>query len=458
MHTNYSLKLSRKRLKRAVLVPLAGLSLALVQVQAAEKPLEDRVAALEKQIAVLVGEVQNLRSERDAALDRARAAEDRANEVAEVQNALLAEVSDMRENGVGSGGGSGIPEGFKLGAYGEHHFNFVEGAGDQSDIHRFVIFAGYDFADWISLTTETEIEHAFVNSSDGDLVIEQFYVDLRYDPALNFRLGRALHPAGIVNRFHEPTSFFGVERPTFSSRILPSTWSIDGVGLWGSLTDWLDYEVYLHGGLDGSGFSAGSGIRGGRMKERPGLGDPGVSGRIDIDPFAMSNSSPEHTNWRIGASGGTIGTQNGDQGNRAGKPDGRVNIFALDSDLSVYDWKFRGEIAWLDNSAADNLANGTSEEIFGWYLEAAYPILPDSMKSGNLEESELFAFVRYSDINTQEDVPNAPENKNLNTGETTLGVSFYPVHNFVLKADYTFVDPETGAGNNRFDLGFGYDF
>ena len=38
---------------------------------------------------------------------------------------------------------------------------------------------GYDFNDWIKFHSETEVEHAFVSneSKDGELSVEQAYVD-----------------------------------------------------------------------------------------------------------------------------------------------------------------------------------------------------------------------------------------------------------------------------------------
>jgi hypothetical protein len=131
-----------------------------------------------------------------------------------------------------------------LGGYGEIHASLGEGPSpDLIDIHRLVFYVGYEFADWIRLHSETEVEHAFVNkNAGGEISIEQLHVDFLLSDKVNLRIGRLLTPLGIVNRKHEPPTFNGVERPSFAKYVIPSTWSSDGVGIFGSLTPSLRYE------------------------------------------------------------------------------------------------------------------------------------------------------------------------------------------------------------------------
>ena len=70
-------------------------------------------------------------------------------------------------------------ERFTLGGYGEFHGNFGEGSGgDKADLHRVVLYVGYEFDDWISFNSEIELEHAYVSEgSDGELSFEQAYFD-----------------------------------------------------------------------------------------------------------------------------------------------------------------------------------------------------------------------------------------------------------------------------------------
>ena len=86
-----------------------------------------------------------------------------------------------------------------------------------------------------------------------------------------------LVPMGIINEFHEPTTFNGVERPEMDNVIVPTTWRELGFGVTGRFNDLsLGYQAYVFNGfkstsLDGSGgvsgaLSGSSGLRGGRQK------------------------------------------------------------------------------------------------------------------------------------------------------------------------------------------------
>ena len=67
---------------------------------------------------------------------------------------------------------------FSLGGYGEMHANFTEGKdGDLFDLHRMVMFVGYEFTEWLTFTSELEVEHAFVAHGDGEISFEQAYVE-----------------------------------------------------------------------------------------------------------------------------------------------------------------------------------------------------------------------------------------------------------------------------------------
>ena len=45
-----------------------------------------------------------------------------------------------------------------------------------------------------------------------ELYVEQAFVQHNINEFLNFRAGLLLIPMGIVNEYHEPTTFNGVER------------------------------------------------------------------------------------------------------------------------------------------------------------------------------------------------------------------------------------------------------
>ncbi len=348
---------------------------------------------------------------------------------------------------------------FHLGGYGEIHANFGEdGAPDQLDIHRMVLYLGYDFADWIKLHSETELEHAFVSDGDGDLLLEQLYFDFLLSEPFNIRVGRVLTPLGIINKWHEPTSFNGVERPSFAKYIIPTTWSSDGIGAFGRLSPELRYEAYVVGGLDGSEFTTLGGIRGGRIKERPSLNEPAVTGRLDYRPFP-AGELPYDQELRLGLSAYYGGIDNGDQGRN---PDlsGDIQIYSADFEYSVSDFDFRGVIANTEIDGAREIGGGVAEQIFGWYLEGAYHFMPDSWKEGKMAESDAVVFLRYDDFDTQHEMPGGVARDPAgDRTEWTLGISYFVNPRLVLKADYQVRDDATGDDlDDLFNLGIGWRF
>ncbi|RJP21117.1 MAG: hypothetical protein C4520_10390 [Candidatus Abyssobacteria bacterium SURF_5] len=348
---------------------------------------------------------------------------------------------------------------FTMGGYGEFHANFEEGpSGDQFDIHRLVLYLGYDFNDWIKFHSETEIEHAFVtDGAGGELVIEQAYFDFLLSDLFNVRAGRILTPLGIINQKHEPVTFYGVERPSFAQFIIPSTWSSDGIGLFGNISPSLKYQAYVVNGLNGSKFNALSGIRAGRIKERPGLHDAAFTGRLDYFPFAL-REVPFGQWLRLGVSTYAGGIDNGNQGKDPGI-NGDIQIYSADFEYTVSRLDFRGAVAFESIDGAEQIGNGTAEEIFGWYLEGAYRFWPDKWKTGKLRNSDAAFFVRYDDFDTQYSMPSGvPKNPNGDRNEITVGMNFYLTPNVVLKADYQFRDSEGDDPGDAVNFGIGWVF
>ncbi len=344
-------------------------------------------------------------------------------------------------------------EKFRFGGYGEIHANFEENGESVFDIHRLVMYVGYDFADWIQLNSEIEIEHAYVSDgSGGEISIEQLYVDFLFADSVNARVGRLLAPMGIINQNHEPTLFLGVERPNVDKYIIPTTWSLDGAGIFGAPLGWLNYQAYVVGGLDGSQFSADEGVRDGRIKERSGLNDPAATGRIDVFPF-------EEQELRMGLSSYYGGTDNANKGGG----NGTENDFAMvsaDFEYDVSRFRFRGVVAQGKNSDPQNLPAGVGEEIFGWYLEGGVSVMPESWKKGKMAEADLIPFVRYEEYDTQYKVSAGTVKDEANDRtDITVGVNFPLTQQFVLKADYQFKHSEAATNpNNVFNLGMGWAF
>jgi hypothetical protein len=186
------------------------------------------------------------------------------------------------------------------------------------------------------------------------------------------------------------------------------------------------------------------------MHERPGLNDPAVTGRLDFYPF---------DSLRVGVSGYFGGLDNGNNGVDSGV-DGDIRILSADFDYTFEKFDFRGAVAHTSLDDSSGLPAGVAEEMFGWYLEGAYHFWPKSFKTGLLEDSDAVCFVRFDDYDTQYEMADGDvADERYDRSEWTVGVSFKPVPNFVLKADYQFREDESSDDpGNTFNLGAGWVF
>lgn len=412
---------------------------------------EERITELEKTVQKLMVEIKGLQNEqREEKVQR----EKQEKEISTLETRIEEAKEDDSFNV------PGWINRFNFSGYGEMHANFsMDDGPDKFDIHRLVLNVGYQFTDWIRFKSEVEIEHAFVSDdSGGYLAIEQAYVEFLLSEYANITVGRTLTPLGIINQKHEPTSFNGVERPAFDKYIIPTTWSSDGIGVFGNIGPSLKYQAYLVGGLDGSKFNAIDGIRKGRIKERPSLRNPAITGKLDYYPFA-ERATTYGQMLRVGASTYHGGLNNSNNGKSSGI-DGTIHIYSGDFEYSILDFDFRGAIAFEKIDGAEQIGNGAASEIFGWYMEGGYHFFLDSWKKGLLSRADSVFFVRYDYYNTQYKMPQGvAENPAGDRNDWTMGISFFPIPILVIKADYQIRNNATDQGvENLFNLGVGFQF
>ncbi len=350
-----------------------------------------------------------------------------------------------------------------VGGYGELHLNMEkpEGGSFESilDLHRFVIFFAHRFNERFQFYSEIELEHAFVAESGGVAVpgsfqIEQAFIDWRLlkgdSEALYMRAGVVLVPMGIINQWHEPPIFNGVERPQVDRVIIPTTWREGGAGIWGQPNDKFRYEFYVMGGLDASGFSGSSGLRGGRLKVTQAvLNGPAFVARAEWEPTLgmVLGVSPYF---------GLAGPRDLANVN--------VKVGGISGDWRVLRKGFesRALIAYFHVSDTDALraippgetlrTSTVGSDLFGVYGELGYNVLHyvDT-------EMALVPFVRvdYYDTTFQEsdaefDLPAFVI--------PTVGLSYRPIPQVVFKFDYQAVRASSGPHENRWNVGIGYMF
>ena len=354
-------------------------------------------------------------------------------------------------------------EGVSLGGYGEmvySNFSSTDDRGapsnatDEIDFLRGVFYFGYRFDEnWI-FNSELEFEHASTSAS-GSTSIEFAWVEYKMSTALRARTGMLLVPMGFINELHEPTTFLSASRPLTERVIIPSTWGENGLGIWGEVgpAEEFSYRLYLVNSFDASGFSA-SGLRGGRQKgSQAAAEDFALTGRLDwqgLDGLLLG--------------GGFYAGDSGQGMTGAGGPIGAgTAIYELHAQYNLGGLQLRGlyTMATVDDVAALNANLGlvgnasVGEEMSGWYLEAGYDVL------AHLENTEasLMPFVRIEQVNTQEKVPQGFSADPANDQEIlTLGLTWQPFPQGILKFDWQNYDNAAGTGVDRFHLAIGYVF
>mgnify|MGYP003631775552 FL=1 len=174
-----------------------------------------------------------------------------------------------------------IKTGVTVGGYGEITYNQPEGENGELDVQRLVLLFGYKFDNKTQFITEVEFEHV------NEVFVEQAFLQYSITDNINLRAGLMLVPMGIINEYHEPTTFNGVERPSVDGSIVPTTWREIGFGVSGKLDNAsLRYQVYVMNGfasVNGSKVLGGSnGLRNGRQKGvQSTINKPTFSGKID---------------------------------------------------------------------------------------------------------------------------------------------------------------------------------
>ena len=350
-----------------------------------------------------------------------------------------------------------------MAAYGEAHYNQPVNKGKiqngNMDIHRQVLLFGYKFNNKTSFITEIEIEHI------KEVYLEQAFLNYQLKPWLNFQGGLLLIPMGIVNEYHEPTTFNGVERPTIDKVMVPSTWRELGTGFTGNVPNAnFRYQIFaVNGpmGYNGSTRLSGSApIRGARQKgSEAKMRQPDLSAKVNYYGIRGLN---------IGASVYMGTTESSlfanlqtDSSAHVAMADSSVigvKMFGLDYRYTRKQFETRGQVIYgmySNTSAYNQFANsdlGTTA--YGYYLECGYDI-SKMLKIKN----KLVPFVRYSNYNTHYQTnTETPANPNYDQTIITTGLSLFLDEAFVAKADFQRFTDGNNNTNNQVNLGLGFWF
>ncbi|MDX1317466.1 MAG: porin, partial [Xanthomarina gelatinilytica] len=335
-------------------------------------------------------------------------------------------------------------------------YNQPEGDNGELDVQRLVLLFGYKFSDKVQFVTEVELEHV------EEVYVEQAFLQYSLSDRVNLRGGLMLVPMGIVNEYHEPTTFNGVERPSMDKSIVPTTWREIGVGVSGRFDEIsLGYQAYVFTGfasVNGSKVLGGKdGLRNGRQK--------GIQSTVDSPNLSAKLDYYGLPGLRLGLSGYVGRSQAQDDVEDIDGSSVGLSMVGLDARYAYKRLTARGQFVYAgltDTEAYNELyydldadpTQGLGSAMQGWYLEAAFNLLPLT------KEQQLYAFARYEDYDTNAKVEgDLLVNDAFNRTEWTLGLSYKLTPGAVVKADYQFKNDATNNDlPNQLNFGIGVWF
>ncbi len=339
------------------------------------------------------------------------------------------------------------------------------------DVARAVIGIQHRFDSKTKIISEFEWEHAITSSSDkGEAEVEQLWVEHELNASLRARAGLFLMPVGLINQNHEPTSYYGVQRPDVDTKIIPSTWREVGVGLSGDLDNGINWDIAVTTAPNLSKWDSSTteGRYRGPLQSIHGEGqfaaarDFGLVGAI---------------NWRgvpgLLIGGSVVASKIGQNQKDFLGNDSKFLLLDVHGRYQVAGWDLSAEYirGTISNTEALNASFSASSTVnptlvphlfYGGYVQAAYNLWHNNNYA-------LSPFVRYEVLNTAAGFGSlsaaAGGIKGENEKIVTIGANFRIGEGVVLKADYRNYQvnklPDTinhfNLGNSL-NLGLGYSF
>jgi hypothetical protein len=319
----------------------------------------------------------------------------------------------------------------QVGGYGEILYHDYD-KDETTDVARFVIGVGHRFDEQTRLVTELEVEHGFIENADGEaeggeIEVEQAYVEHDWNRTFKTRFGLFIMPIGILNEFHEPPVFYGVDRNPVETFIIPSTFTDRGIRNIATFDNGLTFDFVVSSGL--------------RAENE----DPGEEFLIDhIKPEGESPArTPAFTGriaWRgiPGLELSATGLYQSDGSQRQIANVGHASFMEAHAIYRAYGFDLRGLYVRYDiGGSAPKAVDRDKQD--GGYVEASYKLM-----------KQLGIFSRYNVWD------NGGLGGDTEIKQTNVGLNYWLIPDFVIKGD---VQWQSGASDrDGFNLGFGYQF
>jgi len=420
--------------------------------------VNERLSRMEK-------ELKALRQENASRAERETALQTRINELEGQVGVQADSLSNAIESLDGITAGAGAASALSVGGYFDIEFKSDDTKSNNTfDQHRFILSFDGSMNEWISFRAELEIEGGGAEASflsGNEIVLEYGELHFNFDEAINLKAGALLVPFGRFNALHDAPLRDLTDRPLVDRRIVPTTWTDAGVGLYGAFnlgnSFRLDYDFVLINGLDDD-FSGtpGGGMRDSRNSFRSDNNDNKMFvGRVGLTPdFAFLDA------LNVGVSFGW--------GKYDASDTQAISMFGLDWTAKKGPFEFIGEWAMIDlERGAAQIAAGVPGGADGWYIQGNYHFFPESWRSASKffgDESTFTLVARYGTMDT-DDSATGIDRAATARGDAfrddaqrfTLGLNFRPIEKTVFKIEYQWwfeADGIADADNDRFVMSF----
>ncbi len=331
----------------------------------------------------------------------------------------------------------------KWGGYGEMHYTDYAGDGKSNklDFHRFVLMAEYQLEDNIRFVSEFEIEHAFFSSTsgNGELEIEQAYIDFSIDEDMSVQAGMMLLPISWTNVHHEPTQFHGVERPYVEKVIVPTTWFENGIQFSHTVDEKFSYKIGAFAALDKANITPGSAkpLRNGRQK----------GSESTADNFLFVGHAEYQAMDDLVLTASLLTGSNGTNSDAVDTKDYNLTLITLDARYRHQ--QIEGSLSYSNGTLDDAGETSDTDNFYGINATVAYDIMPHI---SDISDNELWFFARFE----QWKVTDADSANNGDIRQ--IGATWKPSTKVSVKFDYQDWDNDTDSATDRWNLGLGYAF
>ncbi|BCV55279.1 porin [Shewanella algae] len=321
-----------------------------------------------------------------------------------------------------------------IGGYGELHYNNIDNKlGEDKkefDFHRFVLFFGHEFTENTRFFSELEVEHSISgDGQNGEVELEQAYIEHDFNQALTAKAGLFLMPVGIINETHEPPAFYGVERNPVEKDILPATWWEAGLAMNIQAAPGLAFDAAVTSGLNvpTTGKNAYK-PRSGRQKVSEAKADDlAYTGRVKytaVPGLELAATVQYQSDLTQGEA--TVDTAS-------------ALMWSAHAIYHIENFSIRALYAEWDIDGFEAEALGRDKQN-GWYIEPSYRF-----------NEQFGIFARYNEWDN-----NAGDNQDTKETQTNVGINYWLHENVVFKADY---EKRGGkSDSDGFNLGVGYQF